>query len=471
MSKTPQTPTTEQLMRNPLLTDEGAAMLRQLQEHPCAPRWNHFAGDRLVASDLEWLDCYRHQIDSERRRFEPAVPTEKIVEWIERMRPRVPAFRERIPVGSDIARHWHAISTMSREDIATRIEHFIPDDADLEKMIVYRTAGTTGHALLVPHAARAAACYQPYLEYALSRYGVNIRFDASFCGCFLVGAQAQTVTYPTVLSAWNQTGFAKLNLNPGDWPGVDAPHKYFESFQPPLLTGDPISFAEMLRMNIPAKPKAMISTAVAMSAAVKAKLTERFNCPVIDWYSLTETGPLGYACPQGFGYHVLPHDVFLEAITEDGRPAAPGEIGEIAVTGGRNPFIPLLRYRTGDWGRIDSAPCSCGDPMPRILDLEGRKPVVFRTVDGAIVNPVDISRVLRDFPLVQHELSQTRDGSCNFVIRVVGPQSPALKEKLENSMHRLFGNVPITISFDPELGNRSPGGKVVPYRSEWLLED
>ena len=59
--------------------------------------------------------------------------------------------------------------------------------------------------------------------------------------------------------------------------------------------------------------------------------------------------------------------------------------GEIAVTGGRNPFVPLLRYRTGDWGRLDYGRCPCGDRMPRLLDLEGRPPVVFRRPDGSPV--------------------------------------------------------------------------------------
>ena len=78
------------------------------------------------------------------------------------------------------------------------------------------------------------------------------------------------------------------------------------------------------------------------------------------------------------------------------------------MTGGRNPFLPLLRYRTGDWGRLDDAPCACGDPMPRIVALEGRAPVLFRSAAGGSVNPVDVSGVLRAHPIVQHELVQQR---------------------------------------------------------------
>src|SRR5262249_33204979 len=160
-----------------------------------------------------------------------------------------------------------------------------------------------------------------------------------------------------------------------EWPREGSQRRYFEAFAPRLLTGDAISFAEMLRMDLPARPAALVTTSVAMSPALKARLASAYEAPVIDWYSLVETGPIGYGCPKGNGFHVLPHDVHVEAVNPDGAPCAPGERGEIAVTGGRNPLFPLLRYRTGDFGRIAYDVCPCGDGMPRLLDLEGRAPV------------------------------------------------------------------------------------------------
>ena len=178
------------------------------------------------------------------------------------------------------------------------------------------------------------------------------------------------------------------------------------------MTGDPVGLAEMMRWEIKFRPAALISTAVSLNPGLQAGLGEYYHCPVIDWYSVTETGPVAYACPHGRGLHVLPGDIYVEAVDEEGFPVAEGESGELAVTGGRNPFLPLLRYRTGDWGRIDNSRCSCGDPHPRILDLKGRAVVLFRAVDGSFVNQADIGRVMRDFDFVQHEFIQRADGSC-----------------------------------------------------------
>jgi phenylacetate-CoA ligase len=192
---------------------------------------------------------------------------------------------------------------------------------------------------------------------------------------------------------------------------------------------------------------------------------------VIDLYSLTETGPIACWGPQGDGYRVLPNDIFVEALDPQGRQVPEGGRGEIAVTGGRNPFLPLLRYRTGDWGRIEHGQDKSGRPVVRIMDLEGRRPVLFRAADGGIVNPVDVSRVLREFPFVQHEFVQHADRSCELTVRPIpGTQPPG--QEIAAALGTLFGpSIALAIHFDPSLGDRASGAKVTPYRSELLLEE
>jgi phenylacetate-CoA ligase len=441
--------------------------LLRLREHPDAPRWNHAAAERLDGQDLAALDGLREALATRRGPRVAGPPPLPILQRIAAWQVSVPAFR-RIPAHLDLEADWHRLPTMGREDVAVRPQDFVPDDADLERMIVYRTAGTTGHALLVPHDARAAAAYQPLIEQALARHGVCFAPAADAVACFLLGAQARTVTYATTLPAWQGAGFAKLNLRASEWPRPESPARYFADMAPRLLTGDPISFAELLHRELPARPVALVTTAVAMSAALRQRLTQTLGAPVIDWYSLTETGPIGYRCPLGVDYHLLPHDLHVEALDAAGLPVPAGSRGEIAVSGGRNPFLPLLRYRTGDFGHIDHAPCPCGDPMPRIVDLEGRAPVLFHAADGSIVNPVDLSRVLRDFPFVQHELEQRADGSCLLRARLLPGPAPHADD-IRQALAALLGGVALELRFVEDLGDRD--GKVVPFRSAYRLED
>ena len=163
--------------------------------------------------------------------------------------------------------------------------------------------------------------------------------------------------------------------------------------------------------------------------------------------ALTPTGsaPLATLSPRGEGLHSVP-------LTSG--------VGEITVTGGRNPFLPLFRYRTGDWGRLDYSPCPCGDPMPRLLDLEGREPVQLEDARGQPVNPVDVARLLREFPVMQHQLEQRGDCSVSLVLRPV-PERGLDLASLRDQLARLFGGVSVTIRDDPALGETA---KVIPYR-------
>lgn len=453
--------------KTPLLTDRGRAMLHRLREHRAAPRWNREVGDRLTEVDLAALDQFREALGTQRTAPSVTVPA-TILEWVMRRRPVVPWFRRALRGLADVERDWSTILTMSRQELAQQPWELIPDDADLETMVVYQTSGTTGHILRVPYDPRAAAQNVPLIERALAHYDLRPQFDGTQVACFLIGAQAHTVTYPAVLTAWRESGFCKLNLRAGEWPTATAAHEYFAAMAPVLLTGDPISFAELLRLEIPHRPIAALSTAVAMSAGLSRRLRAAYGCPIVDWYSLTETGPLAFQCREGH-FHQLPHDVYLEALRPDGTRCKDGERGEITVTGGRNPFLPLLRYRTGDFGRIEHGACACGDPMPRLLDLEGRAPVLFRTPQGEPVNPVDLSRVLRDYALVQHELVQRQDGSCDLTLRPI-PGSALDTAEIAARLAQLLGGVAIRPQLDETLGDKQPG-KLQPYRSELFLDE
>lgn len=460
--------------RQPSIDAAGAANLRRMVEHPDAPRWNHVAGDRLTAEDLRWLDAFRERLARPPGPWSGAEPDAAILAFVAGLGPRS-AHARRVLSGADARVGFAEIPTMSREDLALRIADVVPDDAPLEEMLVYSTAGTTGHPLRVPQHRRGVGAYLALIERALARWGIALELGPGRVAAALLGAQRETVTYPCVLSGWRQSGFAKLNLDPAGWPDPDAPRRYLDDLAPELLTSDPLSLSAFAGLGCSFRPKAAISTAVAMSPALRRRLAAAIGAPVIDWYSLTETGPIAYLCPcSGEGepeaMHILPHDLYVEAVDTQGRPVPDGGRGEITVTGGRNPFVPLLRYRTGDWGAILRAPCTCGDPAPRLVDLLGREPLLFRAADGRVVNPVDCSRALRPFPLIAHELEQDAQGRCHLRYRAHGLQvdPEALRAALVELFGAAPGGAPIAVQVDESLATRL--GKITPYRSAVPLE-
>lgn len=450
--------------RNPLITPSAFRRLNAMLQHPDAPPWNYVVGDRVRREDLPGVDAMRAAVRA-RRAPGTGRPPDWLLDWVRALRPRVPLFRAFIPEGCPLDREWPHLPTMTRQDLAARLEDVVPLDADLSRLIVYDTSGVTGHAIQIPNHPAIVAQNHPLLEFVLERFGVRPAFDENAVACVNVGAQRDTVVFATTFAVWNNAGFAKVNLHPRRWDPGRA-RRFFRDQAPLFLTGDPVGFAEMLRWDLGVRPAAMITTAVALTPRLKKELESACRCPVIDTYATTETGLIAYANPEGDGMNILPPDLYVEIVDEDGHPVPEGEKGEICVSGGRNPYVPLLRYRTGDFGRLAWSRTAGSDPTPRILDLQARDAVAFRAADGSVINPVDIGRVIRQWVFTQHTFVQRKDGSCELVLRPAHgyPVNPAA---VAERLRELFGTGSrVEVRLDERLGDDQPGGKVIPFRSE-----
>jgi phenylacetate-CoA ligase len=458
--------------RSPLMTPRAWRHLKGIIEHEDAPRWNYEVGDRVVASDLDALEVYRERVESRLGAQTGALPSERMLAWVRERREHTPLFRQRIPEGLDLAMRWHEIKPSTREDISATLELCVPLDEPLDRVLTYDTSGTTGHALILAHHPRALALNHALLEFVMRRWGRPLVPGPDQIIGVNLCAQERTYIFANTFSAWGQAAFVKANLRDADWAtGREGARRFLEQARPQFITGDPVTFAELLEFgrgwglgpSSAIVPRVWISTATALSASLSAQLTAITGAPVIDWYSMTEAGPIAYSAPGVEGLHILPPDLHVELLDEDGFAVGPGERGEVTLTGGRNPYLPLLRYRTGDYARMVYEP-SAVDTTPRLLDLEGRAYVSFRGDGGRHVNSLDIGRMIRKLAVFsQHQFVQEASGECELVIRPA-PLIPVDVELLRMSLQELFGpQTPIVVRLDARLGDDSPGGKVLPF--------
>ena len=446
------------LERAPLLSPLGFAMLARLREHPDAPHWNYEVGDRLRGEDLAALDAFRADLAARREPY-GVTPPPRIIAWLQdvaQTTPFIAGLIQGLDLDGSLERDWPRVRAVTRRDIAQQPHALVPDHVlgehhGLDRLIVYDTSGSTGESLDVPHHPRAMAAYLPLMELALARYGVTLDLGPHRVSHVNLSARAACVTFPAVLTAWNQAGFAKLNLNDSQWKDRDQARRFLKDLDPQLVAGDPVSLAELMAWDAPVAPRILVTTAATLEPALKERLAGHFACPVMDWYSTTETGPVAYACRLGHGFHVLAHDVFVEAVDEHGDPAK--GLGDLAVTGGRNPFLPLVRYSTGDRGRMDFSPCPCGDPMPRILDLSARRQVMFRAASGSLVNQADVAMALREILHARHRLVQRADNSLELTLKPV-PNWPIPMDQVRRKLAELFGDLPIRVAADPAMADK-----------------
>lgn len=134
--------------------------------------------------------------------------------------------------------------------------------------------------------------------------------------------------------------------------------------------------------------------------AVRVNLRRALGCRVLGHWGMTETG-LGGAvdCAEHSGMHLREADLYVE-ITDPatGRPLPDGEYGEIVVSTLTRRAMPLIRYRSGDLGRLLPGPCSCGSPLRRLDQVPGRigEGVVLHT--GEVLRLPDLDEALLGIP-------------------------------------------------------------------------
>jgi phenylacetate-CoA ligase len=141
--------------------------------------------------------------------------------------------------------------------------------------------------------------------------------------------------------------------------------------------------------------KAVFVTGEVLFPHQRDLIAETFGCAAANGYGGRESGFVAHECPS-CGMHIMADAMIVEVLDADGRPAAPGEQGEIVVTDLHSREAPFLRYATGDMGALSSRICPCGRPLPLLERIEGRTTDFIVAPDGTILHALSVIYVLRE---------------------------------------------------------------------------
>jgi len=424
--------------RFPVLGAAGRAMLRRLVDHPNAPMYRDFSGHRLTRLGIwrarvrQW-QVMQAEVPWPMRATDPPPWADA---WLRQLACTVPAAR------GLAGRPWSDLPLVSRADLSSALHLHTPAGLPVDRLLCFSTSGTTGHPLKVPSLPRVAAEYQAYHRRALRHFGTELRAGPGQVGIVLAGFQKRCFTYVSVNPLQGECGLAKLNLNPDEWRSPEDRALYLDAMAPELVSGDPLSLAELAGLGLKHRPRALLSTSMALHDGLRRELEWRFRCPVLDLYSMNEVGPIGVFDPKVDGFVLLQPRLHVEIVDAAGQPLPYGQFGEVVVSGGFNPCLPLLRYRTGDCARLEM---SARGPVLR--GLVGRAPVRYRAPSGRWMNNVELSQALAPFPLVQFAFHQQADGQ--FVLRANSVEPLAhLAPQLREAIEARFGE-PLPLTIEP----------------------
>jgi phenylacetate-CoA ligase len=137
--------------------------------------------------------------------------------------------------------------------------------------------------------------------------------------------------------------------------------------------------------------------------AVRSEIESTWGATVADSFGMSDVwSTMAGACGEGDGLHLtVGEHALLELVdAEGGAPLEleDGASGELVWTHLQREASPLLRYRSGDIGRVWTSPCACGRSSPRIR-IDGRRDDMLR-VQAVNVYPQAISAILAGEPRI-----------------------------------------------------------------------
>ena len=183
-----------------------------------------------------------------------------------------------------------------------------------------------------------------------------------------------------------------------------------------------------------------------------------FGVPVADGYGSREAGFIAHQCPEG-NMHLTAENIIVEIVDERGRPLAVGETGEIVVTHLDAYAMPLIRYRTGDVGRLRPGRCRCGRGLPMMDVVQGRTTDFLRFPDGDVKHALSIIYPLREMQGVrQFRVTQYADYSVAVdVVRDDNALRPT-REAIARRLRPVVGDqVDLRVTLVPEIVSAESG--------------
>lgn len=300
-----------------------------------------------------------------------------------------------------------------------------------------KTSGSSGRVLQLYHSRSAYDRYVAFGFRHLTAIGYRPWHRVAY-----------TAFEPLPALPWHRWGLGRrdlIDLAAGD------PRRYVQDLlriRPHVITSYPsilqlvintATTGELARI----RPRAVHLHSELLTDNLRGQIRSAFGCDCYDDYSTAEFHHIGYECPQ-HRYHLAGDNVVVEFV-RDGRPVAPGEEGEILVTGLSNRAMPLLRYAIGDVGVPDAAPpdgsspCPCGRGFPTLRMVAGRIDDFVVLPSGRRFSPRMINPVYENLPgVMEHMLVQEEPGHLVAQVAIAPEHRGSTPALIHRALEALF---------------------------------
>ena len=151
----------------------------------------------------------------------------------------------------------------------------------------------------------------------------------------------------------------------------------------------------------------MFGSGELIDKATIGYLEKIFCAPYFDQFGCTEIDRSAWQCCQREGYHMDVDSVIMQFVDENGEEVGSHERGEIVYTSLFNYSFPIIRYNVEDVGIPIAEDCNCGNPLPLMKVIEGRRNSFLVFNADKVIAPIEFIEKLGAFRL-EKEIEQYR---------------------------------------------------------------
>jgi phenylacetate-CoA ligase len=128
-------------------------------------------------------------------------------------------------------------------------------------------------------------------------------------------------------------------------------------------------------------PKSILTGAEPLYPHQREVIEKAFNSSIYDTFGCREFMLMSAECQQNKNLHINSDHLVVETINSVSE-SVQGQTGDLVITDLFNYGMPLIRYVNGDRATLVDEPCSCGNPLPIMKSVDGRKLDIIKTPSG-----------------------------------------------------------------------------------------
>ena len=264
------------------------------------------------------------------------------------------------------------IPFITREDVQDFPEKFLSTQYKSAQKLKMNSGGSTGTPLTLYYLkgfTRAAEWAHMHLQWSRIGYQAGCR-TAVLRGDYL--GKNRIYSYDPWRNMLILSSFSLNESNADKYLELLDHHKveYINAY--PASLYNLIQLSKNKEIKIPTLKGIFLGSENIFEWQLK-KIREFFNIDqIFYWYGHGELCALGGICETSFNYHFFPSYSYVEFINNKNDNHS-SNVSEIVGTSYINPLMPLIRYKTQDYGIVKTNLCNCGRNHKQLEQILGRE--------------------------------------------------------------------------------------------------